>query len=149
MQEGIIDAPTESAAVDALHDRGLVVTALVPTQKGIFAGGDLAQLLNRPKTKDVVIFTRQLSTLIEADVPLAEGMRTLAHQTDNPAFSHIINEISEKLEGGTSLSSAFAEYPKPGEVQYLLVPSKLVSLPATHSQPYSSEPRIPCHKLLS
>jgi type II secretory pathway component PulF len=88
------------------------VLSLEPVRKGIFAGGDILQALNRPKTKDVVIFTRQLSTLIEADVPLAEGMRTLAAQTDNPAFSRVIGDVSEKLEGGTSLSGAFAAHPK-------------------------------------
>lgn len=112
IQEGTIDAIDEALAVTTLHDRGFVVLALTPAQKGIFSGGDINQLFNKPKTKDVVIFTRQLATLIEADVPLAEGMRTLAHQTDNPAFSRIISEISEKLEGGTALSSAFAEHPK-------------------------------------
>ena len=112
IQEGMIDAVDEALAVTTLHDRGFVVLALIPAKKGIFSGGDLNQLFNRPKTKDVVIFTRQLATLIEADVPLAEGMRTLAHQTDKPAFSRVISEISEKLEGGSALSSAFAEHPK-------------------------------------
>jgi type II secretory pathway component PulF len=45
-------------------------------------------------------------------VPLAEGMRTLAQQTDNPAFAKIIADVSERLEGGTSLSGAFAAHPK-------------------------------------
>lgn len=111
-QEGTIEAPDENAAVVTLHDRGYVVLALAPAQKGIFSGGDLLQLLNRPKTRDVVVFTRQLSTLIEADVPLAEGMRTLSHQTDNPAFARVIADVSDKLEGGMALSAAFATHPK-------------------------------------
>lgn len=112
LQSGLIEAPDESAAVAELHGRGFVVLALAPAKKGIFSGGDLNQLFNRPKTKDVVVFTRQLSTLIEADVPLAESMRTLAGQTENPAFAHIIADVSDKLEGGTSLSAAFAAHPK-------------------------------------
>lgn len=112
IQDGTIDAPDESVAVTTLHDRGYVVLALTPEQKSIFSGGDILQFLNRPKTKDVVIFTRQLATLIEADVPLAEGMRTLAHQTDNAAFSRVVADVSDKLEGGTSLSAAFASHPK-------------------------------------
>jgi len=110
--QGAIEAPDEAAAVAALHEREYVVLSLESTQKGIFAGGDLNQIFNRPKTKDVVIFTRQLSTLIEADVPLAEGMRTMAHQTDNQAFAKIIGDVSDRLEGGTSLSGAFAAHPK-------------------------------------
>ncbi|MCC6934417.1 MAG: type II secretion system F family protein [Candidatus Yanofskybacteria bacterium] len=112
LHSGLIEAPDEGAAVAELHGRGFVVLSLASAQKGIFSGGDLNQLFNRPKTKDVVVFTRQLATLIEADVPLAESMRTLAGQTDNPAFSRIIAEVSDKLEGGTSLSAAFAAHPK-------------------------------------
>jgi len=112
LQEGTIDAADEGTAVTTLHERGYIVLALNAERKSIFAGGDINQLFNRPKTKDVVIFTRQLSTLIEADVPLAEGMRTMSHQTDNPAFAKIIADVSEKLEGGTSLSAAFANHPK-------------------------------------
>lgn len=110
--EGSVEAPDENAAVAVLHERGYIVLALVAAKKGILSGGDILQVFNRPKTRDVVIFTRQLSTLIEADVPLAEGMRTMARQTDNPAFSRIIADVSEKLEGGSSLSAAFAAHPK-------------------------------------
>lgn len=110
--EGTVEAPDENAAVAVLHERGYIVLALVAAKKGILSGGDILQVFNRPKTRDVVIFTRQLSTLIEADVPLAEGMRTMARQTDNPAFSRIIADVSEKLEGGSSLSAAFAAHPK-------------------------------------
>ena len=109
--EGTIEAPDENAAVATLHSRGYTVLALNATRKGLFEGADLLQYFNRPKTKDVVVFTRQLATLIEADVPLAEGMRTMAHQTDNPAFSRVVADISDKLEGGTSLSAAFASHP--------------------------------------
>ena len=111
VSNGLIEAPDENAAVAELHGRGFVVLSLASTQKGVF-GSDIMQFFNRPKTRDVVIFTRQLSTLIEADVPLAEGIRTLANQSDNPIFSKIIADISDKLEGGSSLSAAFAEHPK-------------------------------------
>lgn len=108
---GLIEAPDENAAVVELHGRGFVVLSLGAVETSLF-GGDIMRYFNRPKTKDVVLFTRQLSTLIEADVPLAEGIRTLANQTDNPAFGKIISDISDKLEGGSSLSAAFAEHPK-------------------------------------
>ncbi len=108
---GLIEAVDETAAVAELHGRGFVVLSLGVVRKGLLSG-DLLQFFNRPKMKDVVVFTRQLSTLIEADVPLAEGMRTLANQTDNPIFSHIIGDISDKIEGGSSLSAAFAAHPK-------------------------------------
>ena len=67
---GHVDAPSESAAVGALHERGLTIISLEPVTRSIFSGGDLLQFLNRPKTKDVAAFMRQLSVLIEADLPL-------------------------------------------------------------------------------
>lgn len=108
---GLIEAPDENAAVTELHNRSLTVVSLASTEKGVFSS-DILQFFNRPKAKDVVVFTRQLSTLIEADVPLAEGMRTLANQSENPAFAKIITEVSDALEGGTSLSAAFAAHPQ-------------------------------------
>lgn len=108
---GLIEAADENAAVAELHTRGFTVLGLASTEKGVF-GADLLSFFNRPKTRDVVVFTRQLSTLIEADVPLAEGMRTLAIQSDNPAFRKIVTEVSDDLEGGMSLSAAFAKHPK-------------------------------------
>ncbi len=109
--KGTVEAQDEAAAVATLHDRGYTVLGLEIVKKGLFGGADLLQYFNRPKTRDVVIFTRQLATLIEADVPLAEGMRTMARQTDNVAFGHVIADVSDKLEGGTSLSVAFASHP--------------------------------------
>ena len=73
---------------------------------------DLNKYFQRPTNKDIVIFTRQLSTLIDADMPLAEGLRTLARQFEKPTFRKVIAEISEAVEGGSSLSIAMAAYPK-------------------------------------
>lgn len=108
---GLIEAADENAAVVELHSRGYTVLGLASTEKGAFSS-DIWAYFKRPKTKDVVVFTRQLSTLIEADVPLAEGMRTLALQSENPGFAKVISEVSDDLEGGTSLSAAFAKHPK-------------------------------------
>ncbi len=109
--DGSIEAPSESAAVDILHDRGYTVLSLVSAQKGLFAA-DIAQAFSKPKGRDIVIFTRQLATLIEADMPLTEGLRTLSRQVDKPALQRIISDIADAVEGGSSLSGALDEYPK-------------------------------------
>ncbi len=108
---GLIEAADENVAVSELQSRGLMVLDIDSTQTSVFSADILARF-NKPKTKDVVIFTRQLSTLIEADVPLAEGMRTLALQTDNVAFAKIVTDIEHDLEGGMQMSAAFSEHPK-------------------------------------
>lgn len=109
--EGTIDTPDENIAVDILHSKGYVVLSLTPLKKDLFKT-DINLVLSKPTTKDIVIFTRQLSTLVDADMPLAEGLRTLARQVEKPTFKKIITEVSEAVEAGSSLSSALSKYPK-------------------------------------
>lgn len=111
MFEGTIEAPAENVAVEILHSRGYLVLSLQAVRKDLFSL-DINQYFSRPNNKDIVIFTRQLATLIDADMPLAEGLRTLAKQVEKPAFRRIISDVSDAVEGGSSLSAALAEYPK-------------------------------------
>ncbi|MBP9822183.1 MAG: type II secretion system F family protein [Candidatus Pacebacteria bacterium] len=109
--EGVIDAPSEDNAISILHDKQLVVLSLEVIKKDILSR-DLTQIFSRITTKDVVVFTRQLSTLIEADMPLAEGLRTLAQQSEKPALRKVIMEVAQGVEGGSSLSNALGLHPK-------------------------------------
>ena len=125
--EGTIDAPDENAAINILHSKGYVVLSLIPLGKDIFKT-DINLILSKPRTKDIVIFTRQLSTLVDADMPLAEGLRTLARQAEKPTFRKVITEISESVEAGSSLSNALSKYPKLFSIFYVkLVQSGEVS----------------------
>lgn len=63
------------------------------------------------KLKDLVIFTRQLSTMISAGVPLTRSMSTLQTQADNKYFKQVIAGLMKDVEGGMSLGDAFAKYP--------------------------------------
>ncbi len=108
--EGIVDAPSQSIAVDILHGKGYIILALNPLERGLISF-DINKLLSRPTNKDLVIFTRQLSTLIDADMPLSEGLRTLAKQVEKPSFREVITSIAEAVEGGSLLSAAVAQYP--------------------------------------
>lgn len=107
--DGKVEAPNEIIAVDTLHENGYIVLSLNPVPKGLFAI-DLTQLFGKPNNKDIVIFTRQLATLIDADMPLAEGLRTLAKQVEKPAFKKVISEVGDSVEGGSSLSGALASH---------------------------------------
>lgn len=62
--------------------------------------------------KDRVLFTRQLSTLINAGLPLARALRTVQDQISNKNLREVISSITASVEGGSSLSAAFAQYPK-------------------------------------
>jgi len=109
--EGIIDAPSQDSAISILHTKQLVVLSLDMVKKDVFSK-DLNQVLSRTTTKDIVVFTRQLATLIEADMPLAEGLRTLAQQSEKPGLKKIVLDVAASVEGGSSLSAALSAHPK-------------------------------------
>jgi len=109
LQEGMIEAFSQERAVEELHKKGLVILGLEKAEKGLFEK-DIGQYFIRPTGKDLVIFTRQLATLIEADIPLIEGLHTLTRQTPKESFKKIINEIAEAVEGGASLSQALSKH---------------------------------------
>jgi type IV pilus assembly protein PilC len=72
----------------------------------------MARFTKRISTKDKVIFARQLSTLINAGLPLTQSLRTVSEQSSNDAMKVIIQAIITDVEGGKSLSASFARYPK-------------------------------------
>src|SRR3989338_2040807 len=109
--EGKVEAPDENKAVDTLQGKGYLILSINRLEGDIFSI-DLNKYFQKPTNKDVVIFTRQLSTLIDADMPIAEGLRTLARQFEKPTLKKIISEISDAVEGGSSLSNALAAHPK-------------------------------------
>jgi type IV pilus assembly protein PilC len=66
----------------------------------------------RIKAKDRILFTRQLSTLINAGLPLARALRSVQDQITSPALHQVVESVVASVEGGTSLAQAFAEHPK-------------------------------------
>lgn len=109
--EGKIDAPSEDQAVSVLHQKNLVVLSLEEIRRGVFVE-DLNLALSRPSKKDVVIFTRQMATLVDADVPLIEGLHTMIRQIEKESFRRIITAVAASIEGGASLSVALSEHSK-------------------------------------
>ena len=109
--EGAVQAPDENVAVTTLQLKGYTILSLETTEKGLL-GSDVSKYFVKTSNKDVVLFTRQLSTLIDADMPLAEGLRTLAKQVEKPVFKKIVSDVSESVESGQSLSSSLAVHPE-------------------------------------
>lgn len=104
-----IQADSETAAARLLIKQGFVPLN-VKEQSG--EGGFLAGLKNRITTKDKVVFTRQLATLIGAGLPLSQSLHTVLEQTENKQLQSVIQDIAASVEGGRSLSDSFAKHPK-------------------------------------
>ncbi len=107
--ESEIQADSEQAAAKMLKDKGLSVTEL-KAHGGEKLGG-LSRFRNRIKTKEKILFSRQLSTLINAGLPLVQSLRSVAKQTQNKPFQIVINKIIIDIEAGSALSVAMQKHP--------------------------------------
>lgn len=103
---GNAEASTRESLIASLSRQG--VRPLVVKQQG----GLSSLKLGKPKVKsrDLVIFTRQLSTMISAGVPLNRTLDTLGEQATNAYFKSVIAQISKEVESGTSLADAFEKH---------------------------------------
>ena len=108
---GVAEANDAAVAIDALQKRGFIILKLEPVNSTpLFA--KQFKILQRVKSKELVNFTRQLSTLFSAKVPLLKSLMALARQSDNLYFRQIISEVASDIEGGSIFSKALANHPK-------------------------------------
>ncbi len=106
--EGTVESANEAALNSLLTRQGLKPVSI----KKASGGGILASLgKKKVKSKDMVVFTRQLATMINAGVPLVRSLATLQNQTENPAFKTHIQQVSKDVEGGTTFAEALAKHP--------------------------------------
>src|SRR5512142_1488305 len=64
------------------------------------------------KTKDILVFTRQFSVMIDAGLPLVQALDILGTQSDNPAFKKVLLAVKARVEAGSTFADALAEHPK-------------------------------------
>ncbi len=117
-KKGDIDASSKDSAISALQRRGLIVSSIADDEikKGIL---HLAFFDKRVKMKDVVIMSRQISTLFEAQVSALKSFNLLATNTENPALVKILNTISSDIQSGVSISEAMSRHPDAFSVFYI------------------------------
>jgi type IV pilus assembly protein PilC len=105
-----IEAESEKAAAKVLTERGLAPLEIKPVVSGNSSG--INAILGRIRTKDKVLFSRQLSTLVNAGVPLVQSLHQVSSQTANKQLKEVIDKIVIDVEGGSSLATALSRYPK-------------------------------------
>lgn len=64
------------------------------------------------KAQDVIVFTRQLATMVHAGLPLLEGIKVMTNQVENPGFKEILREVKNDVAAGATFSEALGKYPK-------------------------------------
>jgi len=102
-----VDAASEQAAVAALLNRNMLVVSIQEKvgKKGRTQGGSVA-------LADLVIFTRQLATMIDAGLAMVQSLNALADQTTNKIMRDVVKDVCTRVEGGDSFSEALSKHPK-------------------------------------
>jgi type IV pilus assembly protein PilC len=108
IQEGVLVADSKDAAIAALRKQQIIVTAV--TEKGKeFA---LPTIRGRIKSKEIAVFTRQFSVMIDAGLPLVQCLEILGTQQENKTFRQILHGVRQDVESGSSLAVALRKHPK-------------------------------------
>lgn len=136
-KKGKLDAESEQAVASALKEQGMFPTSIkevkgatkTPGKGGAAKGAEGAKKggfnmelsLGAPKMsrKDLTLFTRQLSILLDAGLPLIRSLRTLEKQAKNKAVKKIVGDAANSVESGTTFSEALAQHPKTFNKLYL------------------------------
>lgn len=110
--EGVIEAQIQKMAIDKLRGQRYTVMSLVEVNG---ADGNLLSRLNpfsgAIKGKDLVIFSRQLATLVSAGVPIVQGLNILCDQIESPAFKKVISGVRTDIESGVAIADAMKKHP--------------------------------------
>jgi len=115
--EGVMEADGEAAVIANLRSQGYIPLAVQAGRikekgKGFsLTLPDLPSLTrSRVKSRDIMLFTRELATLLRAGMPLDRSLQSLAQLTDNETLREIVNDVLSQVQGGKSLSKALAEH---------------------------------------
>jgi len=107
VRTGTMEADDEAAVGQRLRQQQLQPTKVAKKGFSINFGGG-----GSVSTKDLVIFTRQFSTMIDAGLPLVQCLDILGSQIENPAFARVLRTVKNDVEGGLTFSDSLAKHPK-------------------------------------
>jgi len=120
---GVVQANSDAEAAQLLRGQGLYPTQVVEEGKGKLAGstgkkkakkgkGGKSRLGGKIKPKILMIFTRQLATLIDSGLPLLRGLNVLSKQEPNPNLKATINNLADSVQGGSTFSESLGQHPR-------------------------------------
>ncbi len=109
---GRISAENESMIVSELRKRDLIILSISQEKESVFKKSSKPRGGKKIKREDLIIFTRQFATMVDAGIPILQSLEALTEQTSNPSFRAALVIIREDIQTGSSLSSAFTKHPK-------------------------------------
>jgi type IV pilus assembly protein PilC len=110
-REGTIEAPSQEVAISALQRRNLIISAIASAEKKSLINLNMT-LFSHISNKDVVILSRQIATLFEAQVSALRVFRLIASEVENKELAKILETVGDDLQGGSPISKALAKHPR-------------------------------------
>jgi MSHA biogenesis protein MshG len=113
--EGVLEGATSGAVADLLLGQGLIPIEILESRASVGkASTNIGITLFKPRTThiDILLFSRQLHTLLKAGVPIMRALGGLQEAAINPAMKDVIKDVRESLEGGRELSAGLARHPR-------------------------------------
>lgn len=107
-QKGELAANSREEVIGLLRKENILVTSVQPKAKGFQIPGFGGKVTD----KDIVIFTRQFATMIDAGLPLVQCLEILSAQSDNPILAKTVGEVRGDVEGGSTYADALRKHPK-------------------------------------
>lgn len=111
MTKGTIEGTDRSSIIATLSKQGLRPLS-VKAQANKSKAKGIGFLKPKVKTTDIVLFTRQLSTMVSAGVPLLRALNTLQTQVENPSMKAVLEDLIKEVQGGSQLADALAKHPE-------------------------------------
>ncbi len=109
---GTIDVASQAACIDSLRERGMIVTGIKESRKAKTARSAKGKKRKKVGVEDLVIFARQLATIINAGLPLLEGLDILGEQMENASFQAVLKDVYKQVENGETLADSLEKHPK-------------------------------------
>jgi len=112
--EGVLEGASAGGVADLLLGRGVTPVSIEETRARGQGNGNAALTLFKPRVQhvDILLFSRQIHTLLKAGVPIMRALNGLQESATNPAMKEVIRDVRESLEAGRELSVSLARHPK-------------------------------------
>src|ERR1017187_7664613 len=117
--EGTIQADSESAVAGALRQKRLEVISVSSVGGVSKIWATLTSKGGNVTTKDIVVFSRQFSVMVNAGLPILQGLTIVAEQAENPDFRVVMTKVRDDISNGVPLSEAMAKHPKAFNTLYV------------------------------
>ena len=115
-KKGVMEAVNEAAVMAQLRAQSVTPIAVKPKARDLLSGISFGK--GRVPTKELVMFTRQFATMIDAGLPLVQCLEIQADQQPNKRFKEILRDVKGEVEQGSTFADALRKHPKPFDDLY-------------------------------